>query len=312
MLQASGEAVYGGRFPCSGVTPGTRFSGPFRRVTTSALTAHDPSRRTRRVGAPTTVYAQHARSCRDARPGRGLPVGSVGRRWAGVSGRMRPGPPISLPASPGPPRAGGVRGGPASSSGPAGSVPVQRRTAPAGGRAARVEATLRPMAGTHHEPLAGTAGFLAGPADHHDGRARPIPRHRAEPARLVRRLSIPRAIGDRRAAPPLSISMGGQAVRIAPPDRGPQASAEADPAPVARRDPGEYPHARRSPRLPAGPIGVELRRASCRAIDRAEDGSARFLRHDLRGPGDCDVPHRGLPRAGGPAVDRPQHQHDPP
>ena len=60
-LQAGEEAVSGGRSRRSGVTPGTIVSASFRRVRESALVAHDSSRRTRRVGAPTTVFDQSRR-----------------------------------------------------------------------------------------------------------------------------------------------------------------------------------------------------------------------------------------------------------
>ena len=53
-LQASGAAVFWRSARRSGVTPGTMVTGSFRRVTVSALFAHAASRRTRRVGAPTT------------------------------------------------------------------------------------------------------------------------------------------------------------------------------------------------------------------------------------------------------------------
>ena len=42
----------------SGVTPGANVSGSFQRVMQGALVAHEPSRRTRRVGAATTSFMQ--------------------------------------------------------------------------------------------------------------------------------------------------------------------------------------------------------------------------------------------------------------
>ena len=122
----------------------------------------------------------------------------------------------------------------------------------------------------------------------------------------------PRAVGGRRAAPPLSIPMGGQAVGLAPADRGAQAAAQAAPAPGARRDPGAHPAARRRPRLSAGPVGDDAsssRMSAGRSCSRWTSATSSFR---SRRPGSMAIyPHRRLSRAGGPAADRPVHQHGP-
>ena len=104
--------------------------------------------------------------------------------------------------------------------------------------------------------------------------------------------------GVRRAALPLPISMGGEAIGIGPIDRGPQAATPGDPAPAARRGPRPDPPPRRGPRLLPRPLGADVRRAACGERRRAPDGPARLLPLDHRGPGPGPLPDGGIPGRG--------------
>ena len=226
-------------------------------------------------------------ACADPWPGRGISGGSLGRwtAWssaavafwaAGIAGSAR-WPGACWRPSPRAPRPRVARLAEFLRDDERLSQGMQRSTR------WRCNSTDWPAAGD--DSRARPAGLVAGPGDHDARRAGRLPGARAQRARLVRRLPGPRAIGRRRAASPLPVPLGGQAVRLAPPDRGTQAAAQAASAPAARRDLAAHPAARRGSWLSARPVGHDVRRASCRPDDRAQDGPPRLLRLDHERPG---------------------------
>ena len=98
--------------------------------------------------------------------------------------------------------------------------------------------------------------------------------------------------GPRRARSAITVSLAAEAQRLDPADRGPRPAAQSDPAADARRGPGADPAPRRGARVPARPVGPDVRRGPRRAGRRPQAGPPRLLPFDRRGAGasPCSAP----------------------
>ena len=306
------EAVSGGRSRRSGVTPGTWVSGSFQRVTSSALAAHDSSRRTRQVGASTTAFIHCPRSWSVLARGlaeaflAGGPwdIDSLVDRGARVLGRryrwLRPLAERVLAAYPDSPRPRAIR--------LAGFLWEDARF-----QLAFHKQKLKLRFTPWQEPAMAPA-----PAPPASGRC-PRSRRRqiwhdswtsSQTARLVRRLPDARRRRARRSRFATTATDGW---------RKPSGSLRLIEAPKPRLKQMQRKlldtisaadsTTRGRAWLSGGTVGHDVRRASRRSDGRAQDGSPRFLRFDHECPGHRHLSHGRLSGAGRPAPNRPVHQY---
>ena len=282
----------------------------------TTLTAHDPSRRTRSVGAPAAVatrFPKDASGSPRSSPARSSPARSsrtgwrgevptaLGRRWRWLR-----------------PLCGRVL-----AAFPAGK-PLRRarlaeflRHDPGFQRACQDQkVALKPV----HRPVPSRAAAawlprpgrrpVAGPGNHHAGERWPIASRSIWPT--WNGWPIARAASGRLAGEPLRhyryrwVAKASGSLRLI---ESPKPRLKQIQRRMLDEILAEIPAPRRGPRLPARPVGRDLRRPARRPPRRAQDGPAGLLPLDHGRSGGGDLPHRGLSRGRGPAAGRPVHQH---